>query len=186
MIWRHWSHLTQRPSVLTRFSPEVSSSTGSRLNHAMSVIRQCSRRSEWLSRRSWSVFDPALRLDAFGVSVLHFSHLGHRVRDLNDVGMSVAAGEDDVHHLRFLLQRCDYLLRVKHLVADCVVDLVEDDKIPVAGENLFFGFGPRFFDQADVLGIGYGAADLHEAAAHLLHNEVVAKGSYRVELAVVP
>ena len=25
MIWRHWSHLTQRPSVLTRFSPEVSS-----------------------------------------------------------------------------------------------------------------------------------------------------------------
>ena len=38
MIWRHWSHLTQRPSVFTRFSPEVSSSPCSRLNHAIKVI----------------------------------------------------------------------------------------------------------------------------------------------------
>src|SRR6202044_4251999 len=50
MIWRHWSHLTQRPSVLTFFSPEVSRSACSRLNHAMGVVSQCSRRGEELSR----------------------------------------------------------------------------------------------------------------------------------------
>src|SRR5271157_5805074 len=82
MICRHWSHLTQRPSVLTRFSPELSScSTGSRLNHAIGVSIQCSRASEGLSP-SASVLDPALRLDPLGVSVLHFSHFGHRVGDL--------------------------------------------------------------------------------------------------------
>src|SRR5258708_36324505 len=35
MIWRHSSHLTHRPSVLTFFSPEVSSSPDWRLNQVI-------------------------------------------------------------------------------------------------------------------------------------------------------
>ena len=45
---------------------------------------------------------------------------------------------------------------------------------------------PRGLDHADVFGIGLRAADFHEAAAQLLHDEVVAEGLYGVELAVVP
>ncbi len=48
------------------------------------------------------------------------------------------------------------------------------------------GFGPGGFDQADVFGVGFGAADFHKAAAHLLEHEVLAEGLHRIELAVVP
>src|SRR6185437_13886135 len=45
---------------------------------------------------------------------------------------------------------------------------------------------PRGFDHADVFRIGPRAADLYEAAAKLLHHEVVAEGFHGVELAVMP
>ena len=45
---------------------------------------------------------------------------------------------------------------------------------------------PGGLDHADVFGIGFRAADFHEAAAHLLQHEVVAEGLDGVEFAVVP
>jgi len=83
MIWRHWSHLTQRPSVLTRFSPEVSSSPCSRLNHAMEVVSQCSRRNEVLSRcRMERTGDSSLgggeRISPRRISPLRIGRSAHR------------------------------------------------------------------------------------------------------------
>src|SRR5271165_7473540 len=103
MIWRHWSHLTQRPSVLTRFSPEASISACSRLNHAM-VVPSVAERSDSCRRL---VLNATLRFDALGVSVLHFLHLGDGIGDFDDAGMRVAPGEDDVHHLRPFLEGGD-------------------------------------------------------------------------------
>jgi hypothetical protein len=41
-------------------------------------------------------------------------------------------------------------------------------------------------DQLDIFGVGLGAADFDEAAAHLSENEVRAKGDHGVQLSVVP
>ena len=55
-----------------------------------------------------------------------------------------------------------------------------------AGEDFLLGLGPGLFHHADVFRIGFSAADLHKAAAHLLHDEVVAEGLHRIEFTVVP
>jgi len=149
-----------------------------------SRIRLCS--SSPRPPDSRSVLDAALREDAFLVGVLHFSHFGDGVCDGNERWVCVAAGEDDVHHFRARFERLDYLRRVEHAIADGVVDLVEDDHVPVAGEDGGARFGPCFFDEANVFGIGFRTADFDEAAAHLAENEIFAEGFGGVELAVVP
>ena len=58
------------------------------------------------------VLDAALRFDALGVGVLHFFHLGDGVGDFDNAGVRIASGEDDVHHLRLLVERRDDLRRV--------------------------------------------------------------------------
>ena len=93
--------------------------------------------------------------------------------------MGVAAGEDDVDHLRAGAQGFGDLFRCEHAVADGVVDFVENDQVPFAGEDGFAGFGPGCFDEANVFGVGFRAADFDEAAAHLLEDEVGAEGRVR-------
>ncbi len=100
--------------------------------------------------------------------------------------MGVAARQDDVHRLRLLFERSDHLGRVEHAVADGVVDLVEDHQVPLAGADGLLGFRPGLLHQLDVFRVGLGAAHFDEAAAHLLHHEVGAKGLHRVQFAVVP
>src|ERR1700690_72194 len=45
---------------------------------------------------------------------------------------------------------------------------------------------PGFFDHANVFGIGLLGPNLHEAAPHLLHHELVAKSLDGIQLAVMP
>src|ERR1017187_9179349 len=87
--------------------------------------------------------------------------------------MGVAAGEDDVGHLGLAAEDFGDDGGVEHLVADGVVDLVEDDEVPVAGEDCGGGLSPGLLDEPDVLRVGLGAADFDEAAAKLLDDEVV-------------
>jgi len=100
--------------------------------------------------------------------------------------VGVAAGQDHVHHLGLVAQGFGDDLRVEHVVADGVVDLVENDQVPLAGVDGRARLGPRLLDEADVFGIGFRAADLHEAAAHLFEYEVLTEGGGGVQLAVVP
>src|ERR1700733_3742615 len=100
--------------------------------------------------------------------------------------MGVAAGENDVDHLGPGAEGFSDLLGIEHAIADGVVDFIEDDEVPFAGEDGFARFGPGGFDEANVFGIGLGAADFHEAATHLLEDEVGGVGEDGVELAVVP
>src|SRR4029077_9693345 len=74
----------------------------------------------------------------------------------------------------------------EHAVTDGVVDLVQDHEIPVPGLNRLLGFRPGIFHHAHVFRIGFLRANLHEATTHLLHDELIAKGLDRIELAVVP
>ena len=90
--------------------------------------------------------------------------------------MGVAAGEDDVEHLGLAAEDFGYFFGVEHLVADGVVDLIEDDEVPVAGEDGGGGFGPGVFDHLDVGGIGLGSAYFDEAFAHLFDDEVCQPG----------
>ena len=53
-------------------------------------------------------------------------------------------GEQDLGHLR----------GIEHAVADGVVDLVEDNQIPLAGKNRLPRLCPCRLDQADILWIG--------------------------------
>ena len=111
-----------------------------------------------------------------------FAHFGDGVGEFDEEGVGVAAGEDDVGHLGLAAEDFGYGFGVEHLVADGVVDLVEDDEVPVAGEDGGGGFGPGGFDEADVFGVGFGAADFDEAAAELLDDEVLGVGVRQVTL----
>ena len=108
-----------------------------------------------------------------------FAHLGDGVGEFDEEGVGVAAGEDDVGHLGLAAEDFGDGFGGEHLVADGVVDLVEDDEVPVAGEDGGGGFGPGVFDQADVFGVGLGAAYFDEAAAELLDDEVFGWGGER-------
>jgi len=118
-----------------------------------------------------SELDAALGEDAFGVGVFDLAHFGDGVGEFDEEGVGVAAGEDDVGHLVLAAEGFGDGFRGEHVVADGVVDLVEDDEVPVAGEDGGDGLVPCGLDEADVFGVGFGAADFDEAAAKLLDDE---------------
>ncbi len=124
--------------------------------------------------------DAALGEDAALVGVFDFAHLGDGVGQLDEDGVGVAAGEDDVGHLGLAAEDFGYGFGGEHLVADGVVDLVEDYEVPVSGEDGCGGFGPGGFDEADVFWVGFGVADFDEASAELLDDEVLGGGVRRV------
>src|SRR5690348_6043625 len=64
-----------------------------------------------------SELDAGLRLDAAAEGVLHQRHLGHEVGDLDQLGLGVAAGDDDVQVARLGFQRLDHLLDRQVVVA---------------------------------------------------------------------
>jgi hypothetical protein len=51
------------------------------------------------------IFNTAPGEDALLVGVFYFAHLGHRVGQFDERRVSVAAGEDDVQHLRLAAER---------------------------------------------------------------------------------
>ena len=133
-----------------------------------------------------TIFDSPLGLDAFLVGVLNLPHLGDGIGQLNDCRMRVASRQDDMHHFRLLFQGLGDLGRVQHTVTDGVIDLVQHHQVPLAGKDGLARLVPRFFHHLDVRGIRLRTADFHEPAPHLLHDEVVAEGLHRVQLAVMP
>ena len=138
--------------------------------------------------------DAALGEDAALVGVFGFAHLGDGVGQFNEDGVGVAAGEDDVDHLRAAAEGVGDGFGGEQVVGDGVVDLVEDDEVPVAGEDGGGGFVPGGLDEAEVFGVGLGSADFDEAAAELLDDdgwvlgcaEGGAESGDGVEFAVVP
>src|SRR5947209_7487936 len=101
--------------------------------------------------------------------------------------MGAAARADHVDAPGAALERLNDLVRVKHLVADDVVDLIEHDQIVLAAVNGFAAGLPALAAEFDVFGVGLRAADFDEAAAHRADFKlVVAEEFGGVELAVVP
>src|SRR5690242_17154154 len=100
--------------------------------------------------------------------------------------MRVASRQDDMHHFRLALQRSYDFGGIEHAIADRVVDLVANNQNPIAALYCAFALEPSDLDHADVFGIGLLSANLYEAAAHLPHNELVAKGLHGIEFAVMP
>src|SRR5712664_1156547 len=208
---RQDSHLTHRPSVRTRRSSggvDCSIDFLSRLNQAIEESCQLSvfsyefsveyrkTRPRWLPgsplRTSTlelvaSVVDPPLSQYTLGVRVFHLAHLGDEVGELDELGMGVAAGADDVDALGTVFQSFDDFSGVEHFVADGVVDFVEDDEVELAAVNGVAAGLPAFLRQLNVRRIGFGAADLDEAAAHGADFKfVVAEHFGGVQLTVVP
>src|SRR3546814_765513 len=67
--------------------------------------------------------------------MLHLSHLGHQVGRVDEFRLGVAAGHDDVQHLRALAEKVHHLAERQVVVAQRNVDLVEQDH--VVGATLF-------------------------------------------------
>src|SRR6185369_2117798 len=130
--------------------------------------------------------NPSLRHYALFVCVLDLAHLGHGVSDLDNCRMSISPGQDNVHHFRFALQSLHYLGGIEHAVTDGVIDLIQDNQVPGAGMDCLGSLRPGLFYHADIFGIGLFGPNFHEAAAHLLHDELIAKSLHRIELAIVP
>src|SRR5580700_5466698 len=155
---RQDSHLTHRPSVRTRRSSGgvvCSIDFFSRLNQAIekvvssqllvfsetrsgtecwaarfgSLVSNCKPR---ISNLQLLIVDPPLGQYTLGVGVFHLAHLGDQVGELDEAGMGVAAGADDVDALGTVFQGGDDFGGVEHFVADGVVDFVEDDKVVFA------------------------------------------------------
>src|ERR1700686_3326487 len=141
MICRQPSHFTHSPSVRTVFWPEVSSSPDSRLNQAIvsceSQYRVPSTEKNGLTRYSvlgtyCSVLNPSLRHHALLVSMFDLPHLRHGIGGLDNCGVCVPSRQDDMHHLRLLLQAFDHFRCVQHAITDRVVDLIQHHQIPIA------------------------------------------------------
>src|ERR1039458_10127813 len=167
---------TQRWCLLSCMAPPSSVSTRSRAGQ-YSIPR-------------WSIFDAALREDAFLVGVLHFAHFRYGIGQLHEKGVGVAPGQDDVHHLRLALQRLGDISRIEHPVADGVINFVQHHQVPFTGVDSRMSFFPRRLHQANVFGIGFSATDLHKPSPHLPNHkvalEVRSQGLRCVELAVMP
>src|SRR6478672_4437531 len=191
MICRQVSHFTHNPSVRTLRSPEVSSSPACRLNQAIKsslalgrwslakafVLRSGEFANDQgpMTNDGLSVLDPFLRHDTLFIGVLDLAHLGHRVGDLDNCRMGIPPGQDNVHHLGFAFQSLHHLGGIEHAVTDGVIDLIQDNQVPGAGMDCLGSFHPGLFYHADILGIGLFGPNFHEAAAHLLHDELIAK-----------
>ncbi len=84
-------------------------------------------------------------------------------------------------------QRFDDAFGIEHFVADHVIDFVEHDEIVFFAVNLLAAEFPGLLAQPDVFGIGLGAANLDEAAAHGPDFEFVVAEHFRgVQFAVMP
>ena len=118
--------------------------------------------------------------------MLHLAHFGHRIGKLDNCRMRVASRQDHMHHFRLLLQRFDHLRRIKHTVADRIIDLVQYHQVPFARLDRASTLGPRFFHHADVFRIRLLRANFHEPTSHLLHDEFVTESFGRVQFPVVP
>src|SRR5215831_1294207 len=197
ITWRQPSHLTHRPSVRTFFSPEVSNSPDWRLNHVIVIVESSNCRTDELNSSSYFVnpknltiqklvLDSPLCHHALFVGVLYLAHLRYRVGKFDNCRMGVAPRQDNMHHVRFLLEAFHDFARVEHPVADGVVDFVKNDQIPVAGLDCLFRFSPSCLHHLHIFGIWLFGPDLNEATAHLLHHELVAKSLNRIQFTVVP
>src|SRR3546814_17322307 len=61
--------------------------------------------------------------------MLHLSHLGHQAGRVDEFRLGVAAGHDDVQHLRALAENVHHLAERQVDVAQRNVDLVEQDHV---------------------------------------------------------
>src|SRR5438105_4827039 len=120
---RQDSHLTHKPSVRTRRSSGgVDCSIGflSRLNQAMEESRQLTVQKKnppsEEAATSRLIVNPPLSQYTLGVGVFHLAHLGDEVGKLDQFGMGIAAGADNVDALRAPLQRFYNFVRVEHFV----------------------------------------------------------------------
>src|ERR1700728_915645 len=192
MICRQFSHFTHNPSVRTVFSPDELSSPDSRLNEAISQFLVPSNQYRVkppffsvLDTRYLVLYAP-LRHYAFFVRVFHLPHLRYRVGGLDNCGMRVPSRQDDMHHLRFLLQALHYFHRIQHAVADGVIDLIQYHQIPLARLDRHLALSPRFFHHLYIFRVRLFCAHLHKSPAHLLHYKLVTKGLHRIQFTVVP
>src|SRR5580693_4544416 len=188
------SHFTHRPSVRTlRSSGGVACSIDffSRLNQAivrsghykhrcwtsMTGSGQQNRDSRQFQKKGRTRAKAAdqLRLivyttlgqNALCVRVFDLFHLGHEVGHLHQFGMSVPAGADHV-----------YVLGASAQAFDDVVCAAVDRVAPC---------GPALVRHLDVFGVGLGAPDFDEAAAHRTDFEfIVAEHFGGIEFAVMP
>src|SRR5512137_2012696 len=80
--------------------------------------------------------------------------------------MRVSPGANHMYALGTVFQRLGYLIRIKHLVADHIIDLVEHDQIVLAAVNRVSARFPALLCELDVFGVRFRSADFHESPAH--------------------
>src|SRR6516165_6474638 len=134
-----------------------------------------------------SIIDASLRQYTLRVRVFHFFHLRYQVRLFHEQRMRVPSRADHVHVLRPPLELFDYLRGVQHLVADGVVDLVQDHKVVLAAVDRLSPRFPTLFRQSDVFRVRFRPADLYKSSPHWPDLKPFVAQHFRgIELAVVP
>ena len=158
------------------FAPTPANSFDSLLNHAKDGLAQ-----------PFLILNAALRQDAFFIGVLNLLHFGDRIGQFNDCRMRVAARQDYVNQLGFTLQRLRHLRRIEHAIADGVVDFIQHRPNPTCRTDGCVAPQPRLASTILMSsGSGFRPAHFHKAAAHLLHDEVVAKRLDGIQFTVMP
>src|SRR3546814_291549 len=126
--------------------------------------------------------------------MLHLSHLGHQVGRVDEFRLGVAAGHDDVQHLRALAEKVHHLAERQVVVAQRNVDLVEQDHVvgatlfgikgAAAGVDHLLGGLPGRRGGGDVARAVLGIPG--EALAHRLDGHLIAEALQRGALAGLP
>src|SRR5271156_1840871 len=82
------------------------------------------------------IVNSPLRQNSFGVRMLDFAHFGDEVGSFDEFGVRVTSGTNYMDAFGTRDERFDHAIRVEHLVADHVINFVEDDQIVFVTVNL--------------------------------------------------
>lgn len=85
------------------------------------------------------IINPRLWFDILLVGMLDLKDFADRVREVNDIRVGVASGDDQMHLLRFPLDQIQHLWQIDQLELQCVVDFIENDDFVVAAGDLLPG-----------------------------------------------
>ena len=92
-----------------------------------------------------------------------------------------------MHLFGAFCERIGDFFRVQNLIANHVINLVEDHQIVFAAVNLFAAEIPALLAKLDVLRVRIGAADFDEAATHGANFEFIVTQHFRgVQFAIMP
>src|SRR5579884_934757 len=128
--------------------------------------------------------NPLLGLDSFLEGMFDLPHLRDQIGDLDQLFMSVPAGQENMERRRFCFQEFNDLFDFEVVIADDIIDFVENDHLIVSGQRLFHPELPRFLR---LLPVPFGIFCVPgEALSHRANLKLIAEFLRRIELPVMP